>query len=373
MDQERVCGESPPNTEEEQPSARRHGSWVLALAAAAWLCPERASADIAGTDLRSLLGRSEMVAIGKVTAVTSSSGPGLSKATILIEENLKGSAPGSIEIGFDRNPTESVGFATGSRVVLFLRRTGTPATIALASSVHGALEVPPARLDPARAVLRTVILAGSGLRLSTVRANLLRASGQPPRPLVGSLLRSLTSTLNSSDASLLTEMACDARNEYLPAAQLWAMRQAGVQRLAAARSCLEATVAGTDLTRRLAASEALGNLRDPRSLPILGSALDSVMGGSTDGSGRPADGGLAVSLVLAMGKLRDPAAVQRLLTVASGEEDLALHSTVVHALGLIGGTETAAALTVIGNGHPNALVRELARQALVRLGQGRTS
>jgi hypothetical protein len=46
---------------------------------------------------------------------------------------------------------------------------------------------------------------------------------------------------------------------------------------------------------------------------------------------------------------------------------------VVHALGLIGGTEAAAALTVIGNSHPNALVRELARQALARLGQGRTS
>lgn len=373
MDREWVFGEPLQETWEGR-SARRNWSWALVLAVAAWLCPERASADVAGADLRSLLGHSEMVAIGSVTAVTSTTGsPGLSKARILVEENLKGTAPGSIEIDFDSNATEAVRFATGSRVVLFLRRTETPATITLASRVHGAMEVPPAKLDPARAVLRKVIQAGSGLRLSTVRTNLLRTSGEPPRPLVGSLLRSLTSTLSASDASLLTEMACAAPNAYLPAAHLWAMRQAGVHRLPAARSCLEAAVAATDLSRRLAAAEALGNLRDVRSLAVLGSVLDSVMSASTDGSGRPADGGLAVSLVLAMGKLRDPAAVSRLLTLASGEEDLALHSTVVHALGLIGGTEAVAALTTIGNSHPNALVRELARQALARLGQGRMS
>jgi HEAT repeat protein len=234
------------------------------------------------------------------------------------------------------------------------------------------MEVPPARLNPARAALRNVIQAGAAFRLSTVRVNLLRASGEPPRTLVGSLLRSLTSTLTSSDASLLTEMACDALNEYLPAARLWALRQAGLQRLAAARSCLEAAVVATDLSRRLAAAEALGNLRDTRSLAVLGSVLDGVLNESADGSGRPADGGLAVSLVLALGKLRDPAAVPRLRSVAAGEEDLALHSTVVHALGLIGGTEAVAALTTIGNSHPNTLVRELARHALARLAQGRT-
>lgn len=373
MNREWVLHEPAPIGPEQYRSARRPGLGVLALTAAAWLCPVWVSADVAGADLRSLLGRSEMVAIGKVTGVTPSSSPGLSKASILVEENLKGTAPGSLEIGFDANATEAVRFATGSRVVLFLRRTGTPATITLASRVHGAMEVPPAKLDPARAVLRKAIQAGTALRLSNVRTNLLRSSGEPPRPLVGSLLRSLASTLSSSDASLLTEMVCDTRNEYLPAAQLWAMRQAGVRRLAPARPCLEATVAATDLSRRLTASEALGNLRDSRSLAVLGTVLDSVMREGADGSGRPADGGLAVSLVLALGKLRDPAAVPRLRSVAAGDEDLALHSTVVHALGLIGGTQAVAVLTAIRDSHPNALVRELARQALARLGLGGTS
>jgi HEAT repeat protein len=151
------------------------------------------------------------------------------------------------------------------------------------------------------------------------------------------------------------------------------MRRAGAARVAAARSCLEAALTNADPARRLAATEALGDLRDARSGAVLGSVLDGLMRESADGGGRPADAGLAAALVLALGKLRDPAAVARLKAIAAGEEDLALHATVVRALSLIGGTQAVEALTTIGNSHPNALVRELARQALARLGQGRTS
>ena len=364
---------------------RQPGLWlwsaVLALAAAGWLGPPSLSADVGGVGLGTLLARSEMVAIGRVTAVTLASGaPGSSRASIAIEENLKGTTPGTVQIDFDANATEAARFATGFRVVLFLRLVASPPAIVLADGVHGAMEVPAEKLEPARTILRKAIQAGTALRLSAVRTNLLRSSGEPPRTLVGSLLRWLGSSLASSDAPLVTEMACDAHNEYLSAAQSWAMRQAGAKRLAAARPCLEAAVSTTDLSKRLTASEALGNLRDSRSLAVLGSVLDSVMresadgsGRSADGSGRPADGGLAVSLVLALGKIRDPAAVPRLLSVAAGDEDLALHSTVVRALGLIGGTQAVSGLTAIGNSHPNALVRELARQTLARLAQGRTS
>lgn len=374
MDRERVLLSPVPSASDGCRLARWRRTSALTLAATGWLGVASASADVGAVDLGSLLARSEMVAIGKVTTVTAASGAsGLSKASIFVEENLKGTTPGTVEIGFDANATEAARFAAGSHVVLFLRRVASPPAIALADRMHGAMETPPAKLEPARAILRQAIQAGSALRLSAVRTNLLRASGEPPRTLVGSLLRWLGSTLTSSDATLVTEMACDARNEYLPAARLWAMRQAGAKRLAAARPCLEAVVSATDLSRRLAASEALGNLRDPRSVAVLGSVLDNVIRESADGTGRPADGGLTVSLVLALGKIRDPAAVPRLSGLAAGDEDLALHSTVVRALGLIGGAEAVSALTTISTTHPSPLVRELARQTLARLAQGRTS
>ena len=349
-------------------------SGVLVLASAGWVGPLSVSADVGGIGLGTLLARSEMVAIGRVTAVTLAGGvPGSSRASIAIEENLKGTTPGTVQIDFDANATEAARFATGSRVVLFLRRVASPPAIALADRVHGAMEVPAEKLEPARAILLKAIQAGTALRVSAVRTNLLRSSGEPPRTLAGSLLRWLGSSLTSSDAPLVTEMACNAQNQYLPAAQSWAIRQAGARRLGAARPCLEAAVSAADLSKRLAASEALGNLRDPRSVAVLGSVLDGVMRESADGTGRPADGGLAVSLVLALGKIRDPAAVPRLSSLAAGDEDLALHSTLVRALGLIGGPQAVEALTTIGTSHPNALVRELARQTLARLAQGRTS
>ena len=67
-----------------------------------------------------------------------------------------------------------------------------------------------------------------------------------------------------------------------------------------------------------------------------------------------------------MGKIGDSSAVSTLLKIAQNGEDLALHSTVVHALGLIG-PKSLDALTDISKNHPNQLIRAQAQQTLERV------
>jgi hypothetical protein len=88
---------------------------------------------------------------------------------------------------------------------------------------------------------------------------------------------------------------------------------------------------------------------------------------SDDVPSRRSDGGLSDAAVLALGKIGDPAAVGDLSRVAGEGDDLGLHSTVVVALGLIGGEPVFEPLTTISKSHPNELVRELAGQTLARL------
>jgi HEAT repeat protein len=122
-----------------------------------------------------------------------------------------------------------------------------------------------------------------------------------------------------------------------------------------------------DLGARLAASETLGNLGDTRSLPVLQAVLASQQRKDERGRGRGADGGLSLSAVLAIGKLGDPSAVPDLMKLAKDGNDLALHSTVVHALGLIGGHRVIGALTEISKTHPNQLIREQAQLTLEQI------
>jgi hypothetical protein len=76
---------------------------------------------------------------------------------------------------------------------------------------------------------------------------------------------------------------------------------------------------------------------------------------------------LAVAAALALGKLGDAAAVPELARVAWLGHDFALHSTAVHALGLIGGASVREPLEAIARNHPDPLVRAQARDTLAAL------
>jgi len=78
------------------------------------------------------------------------------------------------------------------------------------------------------------------------------------------------------------------------------------------------------------------------------------------------DRGLVESAILALGKIGDNRAVQRIGRLGSFGDDLGLHSTVVTSLGLIGGRDAREQLARIQASHPHPLVRDLATQTLSR-------
>ena len=249
----------------------------------------------------------------------------------------------------------------------------------------------------------------------------------PPPVLIGSLLEEMSARVTPSvDGAQLAQFACDG--SVLPAVQLWAIGQSGRLQIAGARPCLESLVNDPkNRAARIAATDALGDLKMAESVPVLlrlieplpgqiidskgdeeppavrpasdpedesspvadpdergsGIAIDDERPGtpstlpdgdvepdgvpSDDAVSRRADAGLSDAAVLALGKIGDPTAVRDLARVAGEGDDLSLHSTVVVALGLIGGEPVLEPLTTISKSHPNELVRELASQTLARL------
>jgi hypothetical protein len=76
------------------------------------------------------------------------------------------------------------------------------------------------------------------------------------------------------------------------------------------------------------------------------------------------DGGLAMAAVLSLGKIGSPLAVPQLKRMAEEGGNLALHSTIVNALGMIGDARALAALEAIGRKNPDPLVRTQATETL---------
>ncbi len=101
--------------------------------------------------------------------------------------------------------------------------------------------------------------------------------------------------------------------------------------------------------------------------PVPVEEADDDPGVSDDVFMRDDDAGLTEAAVLALGKLRQPAAVPRIAAIAREGRVLGLHSTVVTALGEIGSPAAQRELRAIANSHPHPLVRELAKQTLLRL------
>lgn len=96
---------------------------------------------------------------------------------------------------------------------------------------------------------------------------------------------------------------------------------------------------------------------------------DSSADGEFDGDAndwRP-DPGLTDTALLALGKIGAPEAIPELHRLAMEGDTLALHSTAVHALGLIGTPDVHQALAEISAMHPDELIRDQARRTLERL------
>jgi hypothetical protein len=361
------------------------------------------AADQESIPLGTLIDRSESIVIGDVSAVAGD------VMTITVEEILHGPDVRSVQMRGNWN--------VGARLLAFAGRD------------YGVIIQLDERVGvQTRHIVSKAIARRANLRLSDVIAD-LKVSVNPA--LISSLLEQLNVQLSVDDASLLTEIACDSDGAFIMQARLWAIDRAGTLRLAGARSCLEGWVRQEkNVDFRIAAAEALGDLGDRASVPVLLPLLKHLPPAPTRGGndtpprrgvgpvddpeddskpiadpeeditpGRPSppedepvmepaerdgetepdgasgddefsrrsDGGLTLTVILALGKIGDPSAIDDLFRVVREGDDLALHSTVVHALGLIGGLPAQEPLRTISESDPDNLVRALARQTLARL------
>lgn len=393
----------------------------LAGAALALLITVPLHADRALIPLVQLMGRAEAIVIGRVTA-TRPSEDGRYLMTVAVEQTLKGAPPESVQIvASSVDPTYIRPLSAGARVLAFLE----PRTLQPVGGEHGVIVLTSdgaARV--AAEIVRTALAKGTALQLRDVTAHF--GTRETPPVLIGSLLEELSARVTPSvDGPQLAQLSCDG--SVLAAVQLWAIGESGRLKIAAARPCLESLVGDPKHRARIAATTALGDLKMADSVPVLltliaplpgpqpsqsgddepppvrpasdpedvsspsadpaergsGIAIDDERPGAPtslpDGEAEPddvpgddvlsrrSDAGLSDAAVLALGKIGDPAAVRDLARVAGEGDDLSLHSTVVVALGLIGGEPVVEPLTSISRSHPNELVRELASQTLARL------
>jgi hypothetical protein len=388
--------------------------------------PAAARADRAVTPLGMLIGGADFIVIGVVTEVTPGQSPGDFSVAIEVEDLIKGTGLSRFTLeGSDRDEDSVHRLSPGTTLLAFLKNPGPVGSPV--SGEQGVVVVDERSLDDSREIVARALQLGDRLRLADVQ-DLMRKDSQAPQALMGSLTEELGLRLTASDRPLIGEMACDPGGSFLPAVQLWAISRVGVLEVAEARSCLESMLPLANRpTLSIAAAEALGELAEQASVPALVSLLQTLpsdprlfpdrRGDSTaatgkvdpedetdpapdpdersdpgetevtppptsptepdgerepdgaprqDGPNRGADAGLAEATILALGKIGDPAAVPLLFKIAREGDDLALHSTAVHALGLIGGNTVPFPLLVLSIIHPNPLIREQAKQTLAR-------
>lgn len=394
----------------------------LAGAALALLINAPLHADQGLIPLGKLMGRAEAIVIGSVIETRAGAG-GQYVMTVAVEQTFKGAPPERVQIyGSSVDSTSVRPLSAGMRILTFL----APRTLQPVSGEHGVQVLPSDEsVRAASDIVQTALAQGTALQMRDVAPYF--GSRATPRVLMGSLLTELSTHVTPSvDGRQLAQYACDG--SVVPAVQLWAIAQSGRLQIAGARPCLESLVRDPrNGNARIAATEALGNLKMTESVPVLLTLLeplprqiieptgddepssvrptsepedesspvsnpaeennelvndDEPVGeppslpdgdiepdgaSSDDVQSRRGDGGLSEAAVLALGKIGDPAAVRDLTRIANEGDDLSLHSTVVVALGLIGGQSVIDPLTAISRSHPNDLVRDLATQTLARL------
>jgi hypothetical protein len=358
-----------------------HKRLVLAAVTfvAAAMLPSRAGADVAIVGLPHLIAQSTHIVIGTCRQVEPLPDSGRLLVTIDVEQPLRGAAPPTILLDTNARETEGPTWNTGARRLLFLRsreardlgassqREVVFDAVGRAAGIfaigHESL------IEPTADIVRRALAASGRIGLSAFRDALLRTGSPPARRLVMALLEgSDVSTV--SDRALLVDLACDTADTYAGAAQLWGIARAGRLHLAAARRCLEAVAAqDADRGRRLSAIGALGDLGDSRSVPMLLAFVGSEPTANPDVTDPSRDGDLVMAAALALGKTRAAVAVAALGRLAQQSPDLALHSTVVHALGLIASADAQLELTRIASSHPHPLVRDQAERTRAALDQ----
>jgi HEAT repeat protein len=259
-------------------------------------------------------------------------------------------------------------FTVGNQFLLLLRAAGK--SFAPVGGVQGLIEIPAGRLTATRSLLKERLDKGSKIRLADLRADLVAQQFPAATVLLGSILEEMTQKLLPEDAPLVADIACNKKQEFPSAVQVWALYRVGSVKALEARDCVEALLtAKGNSAASIAAAEALGNLQEPRSLPALLSVLATYDQPADDELDDDGDGGLRLAVVLAIGQIGDASAIPNLQKLAQTEENLALHSTVVHALGLIG-PKSIDALTEISKTHPNDLIRDQAQRTLERIQKG---
>lgn len=327
---------------------------LLFVALAAFTQPAAADRDL--VRLGVLLEQSQYVLIGTVKSIDQERRPGPLRATVEVEHDLLGRAARVITLpGDDRDP-DAPALAPGLRILAFLRGNDAAGLEPVEGSA-GIIGIErPRALEATLAIMSRAIDGRQALTLAGVRDTLRAGSEPAPPALVGSLLEELRARNTAADEPLLAEMACDGIGAFLPVVRPWAISEAGRRKLIRARSCLEAEI-GLDSPTSVAAVEALGDLGDRRSLPVLLAVLEAQTDPVTRAGPNPERRDLSLAAVLAVGKVGSGDAVPVLTRLAGQGNDLALHSTVVHALGLIGGAEARESLASIGRTHPSEHVR----------------
>jgi hypothetical protein len=326
--------------------------------------PVTVRADSALIGVGTLLDHATHILVGVVQRVDAGPTPGSQRATLAVEQNFRGSVPPTFTLPGSTIDPYIHNFVVGVRFLAFLKAQASGGFTPI-GGFQGLIALPEGTLDAALAMAGEWLVKGKeNVRLADMRDDMRQQDHPAPPVLMGAMMEEMSVQLKAVDIPLVVVMACNRTREFPVRVQTWAIQQVGPLKIAAARSCVEQFLtSGTDGAVHLAATEALGALGDRNSVRVLLPLLTSPGNNEEPGISRD----VTLSAVLALGKLGDPSVAPELMRLARQGDDFALHSTIVHALGLIGGPRVTGALTAISRTHANPLIREQAQQTLERI------
>lgn len=286
------------------------------------------------TPLGDLVSRANLIVIGQVESVSEEPETGKQSAIVLVEDHLKGDSAARLTLLGDTRDPSVPNFYAGTEILAFLQGsggTGTPALVAETTLGDSTLVADPTLIngttvDRGDLTNGETILSGTrpsfqfvggtsgilelakgsktkimqalapffdtrgGLRVDDVLPSLRQQQPSLHPAFVASMLREIGLNLSVGDGSLLAQIACDPRQDFLPQAQQWAQYQVASMKFVEARKCLEDTAGKIgDPALSLAATEALGDMQDAQSVPVLLSILEPFVGNPIAPTGNDED------------------------------------------------------------------------------------